>query len=82
MVMDVSKGTADGALQHEAKKASGVVATSDGGLHGIGDRVDHGVHGRYGCCHLLPWVVMQRRQRSPDEVPPSCLRTPIRVSGG
>jgi hypothetical protein len=38
-----------------------VVATVDGGLHHVSDRIDHGIHGRYGVCHLLPWVEMQRR---------------------
>ena len=79
MVIDVMEGTADGALEHEAAKASGVVATVDGGLHCIGDGVDHGIHERYGVCHLLPWVEMQRRRRSPGELP--LLPSPIRVSG-
>ena len=56
MVVDVVEGTADGALEHEAAKASGVVATVDGGLHRVGDRINHGIHGRYGVRHLLPWV--------------------------
>ena len=39
MVVDVPEGMADGALQHEAAKASGVVATVDGGLYCMGDRI-------------------------------------------
>jgi hypothetical protein len=31
-----------------------VVAAGDGGLYGVGDRVDHGVHGRYGIRHPVP----------------------------
>ena len=79
MVGDVSEGTTDGALEHEAAKGSGVVAAGDDGLHGVGDRIHHRIHGRYGVCHLLPWVEMQRRQRSPGELP--LLPSPIRVSG-
>ena len=82
VVGEIPEGTTDGALQHEAVKASGVVAVGDGGLHSVGDRVDHGVHGRYGCCLLVPWVEMQLRRQSTGELPPSCLRTPIRVSCG
>ena len=55
MVGDVPEGTANGALEHEVAKASGMVATMDGGLHRVGDRINHGVHGRYGVCHHLPW---------------------------
>ena len=51
---DVSEGTVDGALQHEAAKASDVVVTGDGGLHGVGDGIDHRIHVRYGSRHLLP----------------------------
>jgi hypothetical protein len=43
-----------------------MVATVDGGLHCIGDGVDHHIHGRYGVCHLLPWVEMQRHRRTPS----------------
>ena len=55
MVGDVPEGTADGALEHEAAKASGVVATVDGGFHCVDDRIHHRIHGRYRVCHLLPW---------------------------
>jgi hypothetical protein len=51
---DVPKDTADGALEHVAAKATGVVATVDGRLHCVGDGVDHGIHGRNGMGHLLP----------------------------
>jgi hypothetical protein len=54
--MDVPKDTANNALYHEVANASGLVATVDGGLHSVGDRVHHRVHGRYGVGHLLPWV--------------------------
>jgi hypothetical protein len=50
VVRDIPEGTADGALEREAAKASGVVATVDGGLHCVGDRVDHGIHGRCVVC--------------------------------
>ena len=59
----------DGALEHEASKASDVVAAGDGDLHGVGDRIHHRIHERYGVCHLLPWVEMQRRRRSLGELP-------------
>ena len=54
VVVDVAEGTTDGALEHEAEKASGVVATVDGVLHYVGDQIHHRIHGRYGVCHLLP----------------------------
>jgi hypothetical protein len=54
VVGDVTKDTADNALEHVAAKATGVVATVDGGLHCVGDGVDHGIHGRNGMGHLLP----------------------------
>jgi hypothetical protein len=54
VVGDVPEGTANGALELEVAKASGVVATVDGGLHCVDDGVDQGVHGWYGVCHLLP----------------------------
>jgi hypothetical protein len=66
MVMDVTEGTVDGTLEHEVAKASGVVATVDGGLHCFGDRIDHRIHGRCGVRHLLPWDEMQRCRRSPS----------------
>ena len=69
MVGDVSEATEDGTLEHEAAKASGMVAMVDGGLHGVGDRIHHRIHGRYGVYHLLPWVEMQRRRRSLGELP-------------
>jgi hypothetical protein len=58
VVGDVLEGTADGALEHETAKTSNMVATVDGGLHYVGDRVNHGIHGRYGVRHLLPWVTV------------------------
>ena len=54
VVGDVPEGTTDGALQHEAAKASGVVAMGDGILHDVGDGIDHRIHGRYMSRHLLP----------------------------
>ena len=54
MVGDVPEGTADGALEHEAAKASGMVAAGDGGLHGVGDGIDHRIHGRYRSRHVVP----------------------------
>jgi hypothetical protein len=55
-----------------------MVSMNDGGLHSIGDGIDHRVHGRYGVQHLLPWVEMQQRRRSLGELPPSL---PLSVSG-
>jgi hypothetical protein len=54
VVVDVTEGTADNTLEHEAMKASSVVSASDGSLHNIGDGIDHRIHGRYGVRHLLP----------------------------
>jgi hypothetical protein len=55
VVGDVPKDTADDALEHVAAKTTSLVATVDGGLHCVGDGDDHGIHGRNGMCHLLPW---------------------------
>jgi hypothetical protein len=58
-VVDVAEDAADGALEDEATNASRVAfATDDGGFDGVGDHVDHGVHGRCGVGHLLPWAVV------------------------
>ena len=43
---DVSKDTTDGILEHEPTKATGLDVPVDGGLHCIGDGVDHGIHER------------------------------------
>ena len=61
MVVDVPKDTADGALQHVAAKASGSLTTVDGDLYNVCDRVCHGIHGRYGISHHLPWKRRLRR---------------------
>jgi hypothetical protein len=55
VVVDVTEGTADSTLEHEAMKASGVVSASDGSLHGVSDEIDHRIHGRYGVHHLLTY---------------------------
>ena len=47
-VRDVLEDSTDGALEHEAAKAPGLVTTMDGGLQRVGDRINHGIHGRYG----------------------------------
>jgi hypothetical protein len=54
VVGDVPEDTVDGALEHVAAKATGVVATVVGGLYCVGDGINHGIHGRYGVGHLLP----------------------------
>jgi hypothetical protein len=54
-VVDVAKDAANSALEDEVANATGVVvAMDDGGFNSIGDRIHHGIHGRYGVCHLLP----------------------------
>jgi hypothetical protein len=54
VVADVAEGSADGALEDEATNASRVgVATDDGRFNGVGDGVNHRIHGRYGVGHLL-----------------------------
>lgn len=45
-VMDVLEGTTNRSLQHVPAKTFGDLAMVDGRLHCIGDRIDHGVHGR------------------------------------
>jgi hypothetical protein len=55
VVADVAEGSADGAMEDEATNASRVgVATDDGRFNGVGDGVNHHIHGRYGVGHLLP----------------------------
>jgi hypothetical protein len=50
---------AHGALEHEATKASRVVAAAvDNGLHRVGDGIHHRVHGRNRGRHLLPSGVL------------------------
>jgi hypothetical protein len=52
-----AEDAANGALDDEALDSTRVsVATSDGGFNGVGDSVDHGVHGRSRSRHLLPWM--------------------------
>jgi hypothetical protein len=58
VVGDVAKGSADGALEDETTNASRVgVATDDGRFNGVGDGVNHRIHGRSRGRHLLPLVV-------------------------
>jgi len=56
VLANVPEDAVDGALEEEPADSSKVaVATGDGCLNGVGDRVDHGIHGEeWRGRHLLP----------------------------
>ena len=60
----MSRSPADGALQHEAGRATGGVAAGDCGLNCVGDGVHHRVHGgSSGVRHQ--WLPCRSPARSP-----------------
>ena len=62
--IDVAQCPADGALQHEAGRATGGVAAGDCGLNCVGDGVHHHVHGgSSGVRHQ--WLPCRSPARSP-----------------
>ena len=66
--VDVAEGTTDGALQHEAWRTNGGVAASYGRFDGVGDGVNHRVHGwSSGVRHR--WLRWRNLARSPVSAP-------------
>jgi len=68
--IDVAQCPADGALQHEARRATGGVVAGDCGLNCVGDGVHHRVHGgSSGFRHQ--WLPCRSPGRSPARSPAS-----------